>query len=60
MKKHEYIAGIKAKNPKLFTAEKITLTPAALERVISQAFDAGKQEAEAGMDFFKGIFGGKR
>ena len=60
MKKHEYIEGIKAKNPKLFTAEKITLTPAALERVIGQAFDAGKEEAEAGMDFFKVIFGGKR
>jgi hypothetical protein len=60
MKKQEYIDGIKAKNTKLFTAEKITLTPAALERVISQAFDAGKHEAEAGMDFFKGIFGSKR
>lgn len=60
MRKHKYIEGVKAKNPKLFAADKITLTPVALERVISHAFDAGKREEQDSMNFFKGIFGGKK
>lgn len=42
---NQYIDSTKAKNKRLFAAEKIQLRPAELENLLRHAFDAGRSSA---------------
>lgn len=69
MTAEEYLAAIIAKNPAIGRAddEKITLTACGLRALIRQAYAKGEEHGrteqmkkDRNMDFFSGIFGGRK
>lgn len=64
MNAHEYLIGVRRKNERLFTymgERKLSLSVVELERVIVEAFEAGKreglQEGKDSKSLFQQIFG---
>lgn len=64
----DYLKEAETRNPRLFQAAKIQLTPQALRDVMRHAYAAGelaqaaklREATDAGMpDFMRGMFGGK-
>ena len=57
MSVNDYIESLRRRNPKIFTADKITITTKELEKQIRNAFDAGHGSGLDSKSLFDQLFG---